>query len=64
MIVVFPKREASPFFPVLTQSDLADCAPLSRISEILNGRREISKDLAKALADRFEVGVGVFESSQ
>jgi HTH-type transcriptional regulator / antitoxin HigA len=44
----------------LTQSDLADCAPQSRISEILNGRREISKDLAKALAKRFEVSVGVF----
>jgi HTH-type transcriptional regulator / antitoxin HigA len=42
----------------LTQSDLAGCAPQSRISEILNGRREISKDLAKALAKRF--GVGVF----
>jgi HTH-type transcriptional regulator / antitoxin HigA len=44
----------------LTQSDLAKCAPQSRISEILNGRREISKELAKALAKRFEVGVGVF----
>jgi HTH-type transcriptional regulator / antitoxin HigA len=44
----------------LTQSDLADCAPQSRISEILNGRREISKDLAKALADRFKVSVDVF----
>jgi HTH-type transcriptional regulator / antitoxin HigA len=44
----------------LSQSDPADCAPQSRISEILNGRREISKDLAKALAKRFGVGVGVF----
>jgi HTH-type transcriptional regulator / antitoxin HigA len=44
----------------LTQSDLANCAPQSRISEILNGRREISKDLAKALAKRFEVNVGMF----
>ena len=44
----------------LSQSDLADCAPQSRISEILNGRREISKELAKALAKRFGVGVGVF----
>jgi HTH-type transcriptional regulator / antitoxin HigA len=44
----------------LSQSDLSDCAPQSRISEILNGRREISKDLAKALAAKFEVGVGVF----
>jgi HTH-type transcriptional regulator / antitoxin HigA len=44
----------------LSQSDLADCAPQSRISEILNGRREISKDLAKAFAKRFGAGVGVF----
>jgi HTH-type transcriptional regulator / antitoxin HigA len=44
----------------LTQSDLADCAPQSRISEILNGRREISKELAKALAKRLAVGVGAF----
>jgi HTH-type transcriptional regulator / antitoxin HigA len=44
----------------LIQSDLADCAPQSRISEILNGRREISKELAKELAKRFGVGVGVF----
>jgi HTH-type transcriptional regulator / antitoxin HigA len=43
-----------------TQSDLADCAPQSRISEILNGRREISKELAKALAKRFGVNVGLF----
>ncbi len=43
-----------------SQSDLADCAPQSRISEILNGRREISKELAKALAVKFSVGVGVF----
>lgn len=44
----------------LSQSDLKDCAPQSRISEILNGKREISKDLAKALAKRFKVNVGVF----
>jgi HTH-type transcriptional regulator / antitoxin HigA len=44
----------------LSQSDLADCAPQSRISEILNGRREISKELAKALAVKFDVSVGVF----
>jgi HTH-type transcriptional regulator / antitoxin HigA len=44
----------------LTQSDLADCAPQSRVSEILNGRRDISKELAKALALKFEVNVGVF----
>ena len=45
----------------LSQSDLADCAPQSRISEILNGRREFSKELAKVLSKRFGVSVGVFE---
>ena len=44
----------------LSQSDLIGCAPQSRISEILNGRREISKQLAKVLAGRFGVNVGVF----
>lgn len=44
----------------LTQTDLADCAPQSRISEILNGKREISKETAKALANKFAVNVGVF----
>lgn len=44
----------------LTQSDLADCAPQSRVSEILNGRRDISKELAKALAAKFKVDVSVF----
>jgi HTH-type transcriptional regulator / antitoxin HigA len=44
----------------LIQGDLVDCAPQSRISEILNGRREISKDMAKALAAKFRVNVGVF----
>lgn len=44
----------------LSQTDLSDCAPQSRISEILNGRRAISKELSKALAKRFGVGVGVF----
>ncbi len=44
----------------LSQTDLVDCAPQSRISEILNGRREISKALAKALAKRFSVGLEVF----
>ena len=44
----------------LSQTDLADCAPQSRISEILNGRREISKELAKALARRFGVRVEMF----
>jgi HTH-type transcriptional regulator/antitoxin HigA len=44
----------------LSQTDLSNCAPQSRISEILNGRREISKELAKALALRFDLNVGVF----
>jgi HTH-type transcriptional regulator / antitoxin HigA len=44
----------------LKQSDLSDCMPPSRVSEILNGRREISKDIAKKLAKRFKVSVEVF----
>ena len=42
------------------QSDLADCAPQGRISDILNGRREISKDLAKALAAKFNLSPALF----
>lgn len=45
---------------LMQQDDLADCAPLSRISEILNGRRAISKNVAKALPRLFAVPVGVF----
>lgn len=44
----------------LRQEDLADCAPQSRISEILNGRRAISKRIAKALAERFHVSAALF----
>lgn len=44
----------------LRQEDLADCAPQSRISEILNGRRAISKDVARRLAHRFHVSTDVF----
>lgn len=44
----------------LTQTDLADCAPQSRISEILSGKHEISKEIANALATKFAVNVGVF----
>ncbi|MDR0842757.1 MAG: helix-turn-helix domain-containing protein [Acidobacteriota bacterium] len=44
----------------LRQNDLADCAPQSRISDILNGRREISKGLAKKLAQRFSVSATLF----
>lgn len=31
----------------LKQEDLADCAPQGRISDLLNGKRGISKDIAK-----------------
>lgn len=44
----------------LSQYDLADCAPQSRISEILNGKRSISKNVAKRLALRFHVPADVF----
>jgi HTH-type transcriptional regulator / antitoxin HigA len=44
----------------LRQEDLADCAPQSRISDILNGRRTISKGIAKALAQRFRIKADVF----
>lgn len=44
----------------LRQEDLADCAPQSRISDYLNGRREISRAVAKNLAARFGVRVDVF----
>jgi HTH-type transcriptional regulator/antitoxin HigA len=44
----------------LKQDDLRDCAPQSRISDILNGRRTISKDIAKALGRRFHVHADVF----
>lgn len=44
----------------LKQADLADCAPQHRISEILNGKRAISKELAKKLARRFHVHADVF----
>jgi HTH-type transcriptional regulator / antitoxin HigA len=44
----------------LTQADLDDCAPQNRISEILTGKRVISKDVAKRLAKRFHVHADVF----
>lgn len=44
----------------LKQEDLGDCAPQSRISDILNGKRSISKEIAKRLAHRFHVRVDVF----
>ena len=44
----------------LRQSDLADCAPQGRISEILNGKRAISKALARQLGQRFGVSPALF----
>lgn len=44
----------------LLQEDLADCAPQSRISEILADKRAISKGVAKRLARRFNVHVDMF----
>ena len=44
----------------LKQEDLADCAPQSRISDILSGRRGISKNIAKNLAHRFHVSPVLF----
>ena len=44
----------------LRQTDLACIASQGTISDILCGRREISKALAKKLAARFHVSAGVF----
>jgi len=44
----------------LKQEDLGDCAPQSRISDILSGRRDISKEIAKKLARRFNVSAALF----
>jgi HTH-type transcriptional regulator/antitoxin HigA len=44
----------------LKQEDLADMAPQNRISDILNGKRAISKAMAKKLAQRFRVHADVF----
>lgn len=44
----------------LKQKDLGDIASHTLISDILAGRKEISKNLAKALAERFSVNVGAF----
>jgi len=44
----------------LKQEDLGDCAPQSRISDILGGKRSISKEIAKRLAHRFHVRADVF----
>ena len=44
----------------LKQEDLADCAPQGRISEILSGKRAISKEIATNLACRFHVHADLF----
>ena len=44
----------------LQPEDLADCAPPDRISEILEGKRTISKAVAKKLAQRFHLSVDLF----
>jgi HTH-type transcriptional regulator/antitoxin HigA len=44
----------------LKQKDLADVASPALISDILAGRRAISKNLAKGLAQRFNVSVMAF----
>jgi HTH-type transcriptional regulator/antitoxin HigA len=44
----------------LKQDDLSDCAPQSRISDFLSGKREISKEIAKKLAARFNVRADLF----
>lgn len=44
----------------LKQEDLGDCAPQGRISDILCGKRSISKEIAKRLAYRFHVRADVF----
>ncbi len=44
----------------LKQGDLADCAPQGRISDVLSGRRAISKELARRLALRFRVRADLF----
>ncbi len=44
----------------LNQENLSDCAPQSRISDILNGKRSISKEIAKRLAQRFHVRADLF----
>ncbi len=44
----------------LKQDDLGDCAPQSRISDILTGKRSISKEIARRLARRFHVRADLF----
>jgi HTH-type transcriptional regulator/antitoxin HigA len=44
----------------LKQTDLAEIVSQGTLSNILKGKREISKQLAKKLAERFSVNVAVF----
>jgi HTH-type transcriptional regulator/antitoxin HigA len=44
----------------LRQKDLEDIASPTLVSDILAGRRQISKRLAKALAEKFQVNIGAF----
>ncbi|MDN5882444.1 MAG: hypothetical protein L0H37_08740, partial [Nitrosospira sp.] len=44
----------------LKQEDLGECAPQSRISDILSGNRSISKEIAKRLVYRFHVRADLF----
>jgi HTH-type transcriptional regulator/antitoxin HigA len=44
----------------LKQDDLGDIAPQGRISDILTGKRSISKEIAKKLATHFHVRADVF----
>ena len=46
----------------LSQGDLADVAPQPHISEILRGKRTISKAIARKLAARFHVSTDLFLS--
>jgi HTH-type transcriptional regulator / antitoxin HigA len=44
----------------IDQTAFADDVPQSRISDILSGKREISKSQAKVFAKRFQVNASVF----
>ncbi len=44
----------------LKQTDLAEIVSQGTLSNILRGKREISKQLAKKLAEHFGVNVAVF----
>jgi len=46
----------------LKQEDLSDCAPQGRISDMASGKRAISKEIAKRLAQRFNVRADLFLS--